>query len=97
MNRKVKSPIRVTLTAHSRPLKETIMIHEPECINYDGGHLCVCDILSAAYTRGYENALAPVTKLIEEWNRVRAYKVVREELMRAVGIAEQTGAGVVDE
>lgn len=32
------------------------MIHEPECISYDGGHVCVCDILRSAYQRGREDA-----------------------------------------
>ena len=31
-------------------------IHEPECISFDGGHLCVCDIIRSAYQRGREDA-----------------------------------------
>lgn len=33
------------------------MTHEPECISYDGGHTCICDIIQPAYQRGREDAI----------------------------------------
>ena len=39
------------------------MTHEPECISYDGGHVCVCDIIRAAYQRGREDAAKAVGEL----------------------------------
>lgn len=41
------------------------MIHEPECISYDGGHVCVCDIIRSAYQRGREDATKAVEAVAE--------------------------------
>ena len=36
------------------------MTHEPECQSFDGGHICICDVIRPAYQRGREDAAEAV-------------------------------------